>query len=65
MADITSLSDKVLVIDSGKMVTIGTPLEVFSQKELIRSVGLDLPPITSFAERIGIDNHKFNSSKLF
>ena len=55
MADITALSDKVLVIDSGKMITIGTPFEVFSQKELIRSVGLDLPPVTSFAERLGIE----------
>ena len=46
MADIAGLSDKVLVIDSGRMVTIGTPKEVFSHRRELSGVGLDLPPIT-------------------
>lgn len=54
MSDIADLSDKVLVIDSGKMVTIGTPEEVFSKDELLKSVGLEIPPITSFCNKLGI-----------
>ena len=50
MADIARLSDKVLVIHNGKLVTKGSPKEVFSQKETLRSVGLDLPPVTEFTE---------------
>ena len=50
MADIARLSDKILVIDNGKLVTKGSPKEVFSQKETLRSVGLDLPPVTEFTE---------------
>lgn len=50
MADIANLSDKVIVIDSGHLVTVGTPKEVFSQKEELWAVGLDLPPITEFTE---------------
>lgn len=50
MADIARLSDKILVIHSGKLVTKGSPKEVFSQKEILRSVGLDLPPVTEFTE---------------
>lgn len=50
MADIAKLSDKILVIHSGKLVTEGSPKEVFSQKETLRSVGLDLPPVTEFTE---------------
>ena len=50
MADIARLSDKILVIHSGKLVTEGSPKEVFSQKETLRSVGLDLPPVTEFTE---------------
>ena len=50
MADIANLSDKVIVIDSGHLVTAGTPKEVFSQKEELWAVGLDLPPITEFTE---------------
>ncbi len=50
MADIARLSDKILVIHSGKLVTKGSSKEVFSQKETLRSVGLDLPPVTEFTE---------------
>lgn len=52
MADIARVSDKIIVIDSGRLVTTGTPQEVFAQKELLRGVGLDLPPITEFTETL-------------
>ena len=58
MADIARLSDKIVVIDSGKLVTVGTPKEVFSRKDELRTVGLDLPPVTEFTESLrekGID----------
>jgi len=58
MADIAKLSDKIVVIDSGKLVTVGTPKEVFSRKDELRAVGLDLPPVTEFTESLrekGID----------
>ena len=52
MADIARLSDKVLVIDSGHMVAMGTPKEVFSHREELSNVGLDLPPITQLTEAL-------------
>ena len=52
MADIARLCDHILVIDSGKLVTSGTPEEVFSQKEKLEEVGLALPPVTQFAETL-------------
>lgn len=52
MADIARLSDKVLVIDSGKVVTVGTPKEVFSHRKELADVGLDLPPITQLTEAL-------------
>ena len=58
MADIARLCDKVIVIDSGRLVTAGTPYEVFSKKEELRAVGLELPPVTQFTETLrekGID----------
>ncbi len=58
MADIARLSDKIVVIDSGRLVTVGTPKEVFSRKDELRAVGLDLPPVTEFTESLrekGID----------
>ena len=55
MTDVAELCDKVIVIDKGRIITIGTPMEVFSEGELLRSVGLDLPPITEFCNSIGIE----------
>lgn len=52
MADIARMSDKVLVIDSGHMVMMGTPKEVFSKREELSNVGLDLPPITQLTESL-------------
>ena len=52
MADIARLCDKVVVIDSGRLVADGTPYEVFSQKDHLRAVGLELPPVTQFTETL-------------
>ena len=52
MADIANLSDKVLVIESGRVVTMVTPEEVFSKRDELSSVGLDLPPITCLTEAL-------------
>ena len=52
MADIARLSDKVIVIDSGRLVVTGTPKEVFSQREKLEEVGLALPPVTQFTETL-------------
>ena len=40
------LADRVVVMSEGKIVTDGTPKEVFTQVELLRSVGLTVPETT-------------------
>ena len=52
LLELIKSSDKVLVIDSGRMVTIGTPKEVFSHRRELSGVGLDLPPITQLTESL-------------
>ncbi len=52
MADIARLSDQIIVIDSGRLVTTGTPKEVFSKRNELESVGLALPPVTQFTEKL-------------
>jgi len=44
MADIASLSDKVIVMSEGRIALSGTPAEVFSQRESLEAMGLALPP---------------------
>ncbi len=46
MADIADLSDKVMVMNDGKLMMVGTPEEVYGQKERLNQVGLDVPPVT-------------------
>ncbi len=47
-------ADRVVVMDSGKVVMQGTPREVFSQVEKVRSYGLDVPQSTELCHVLGI-----------
>ncbi|MGL4363142.1 MAG: energy-coupling factor transporter ATPase [Cellulosilyticaceae bacterium] len=40
------LADRIVVIDEGKVIIEGTPKEVFSNVEKMRSIGLDVPDAT-------------------
>jgi len=42
-------ADKVIVMDGGKIVMQGTPREVFSQVEKLKSYRLDVPQVTELA----------------
>ena len=42
-------ADYILVMDQGKLVLTGKPREVFSRVEQIRSMGLDVPPMTELS----------------
>lgn len=41
--DEASKADRVVVMDSGKIIADGTPEKVFDEVELLKSVGLDVP----------------------
>ncbi len=44
--DEASAADRVVVMDNGRIVITGTPGEVFSNVERIKSIGLDVPQVT-------------------
>lgn len=46
------LADKVYVLDNGKMLTSGTPREVFSQVELLKKHRLDVPQATELCHKL-------------
>ena len=46
MEDVAALSDKVMVMDRGKLITVGTPKEVFRQRDRLAAIALDVPPVT-------------------
>lgn len=43
------LSDRVIVMNDGKIVLDGSPKEVFSKVDLIKKYGLDVPQVTELA----------------
>ena len=45
-------ADRVIVIDNGEIVTDGTPKEVFSEVDKIKSLGLDVPQVTELAHEL-------------
>ena len=46
------LADRVVVMDSGKILTQGTPEEVFSQVELLKKHRLDVPQSAELAYKL-------------
>jgi energy-coupling factor transport system ATP-binding protein len=48
MEDALTYADHVLVLDKGKKYMEGTPIEVFSQREALQQVQLDVPEVFQF-----------------
>ncbi len=46
MDDVARLADKVMVMESGKLVMNDTPTEIFSRKEELQAMGLSIPEAT-------------------
>ncbi|MBN7773669.1 energy-coupling factor transporter ATPase [Clostridium aminobutyricum] len=52
MRDIARLSDKVLVMEGGKLVMCGTPREIFGQRDKLVRMGLSVPPVAELMHRL-------------
>ena len=46
MGDVADLSDKVMVMNDGRLMMVGTPEEVFGQRDRLAEIGLAVPPVT-------------------
>lgn len=56
--DEAATADRVAVMDEGKIVLDGTPKEVFTQVEILKGIGLDVPQPTELAyelKKSGLD----------
>ncbi len=52
MDDVARLADKVMVMESGKLVMNGTPTEIFSRKEELQAMGLSIPEATELISEL-------------
>lgn len=54
-------ADRIIVMESGKVMLEGTPREVFSQVEVLKKLALDVPQVTELAHELikeGVDMPK-------
>ncbi len=54
MEDVAEIADNIAVMNNGRIIMHGTVSEVFSQKERLSQIGLDVPQITQLAEKLRI-----------
>lgn len=47
-----AIADRIVVMHKGGIDTVGTPSEVFSQREHLRELDLDVPPVTALCCRL-------------
>ncbi len=52
MDDIAVLADRIVALKDGKLVADGTPKEVFSNRQLIADIGLDVPSATRISDKL-------------
>ena len=64
MADVSDLSDRVIVMNEGKIAMDGTPTEVFSAREKLLGMGLSLPPAGRMGYELSERVDSFNSEAL-
>ena len=57
-------ADRVIIMDSGKKVADGTPVEVFKNEMLINGCGLEMPPAAVLANKLRDDNIKLGGDIL-
>lgn len=62
--DEAALADRVVVMDSGKILTQGAPREVFSQVELLKRHKLDVPQATELIYRLRASGYPIEDMAL-
>jgi energy-coupling factor transport system ATP-binding protein len=62
--DEASLADRVIVIDNGRVVLDGTPRQVFSRVEEVKSLGLDVPMVTELFHELNLRGYRLPEDVL-
>ena len=52
-----AMADRVIVMDDGRVVIDDVPRKVFSQVEMMKKLGLDVPQVTEFAYELNRDGY--------
>ena len=64
MTEVSRLCGRILVMNKGRLALDGTPAEVFAQGDVLRGIGLDLPPYAKLGERLRANGFTFPGTTL-
>lgn len=64
MRDIAKLCSKVLVMNKGQLVMMGTPKEIFSRYDELTKMGLAVPPVAEFMHKLADGGLDFDEIPL-
>jgi energy-coupling factor transport system ATP-binding protein len=70
MEDIAIYSDEIIAMSQGRILTSGTPEQVFSQSQLLKENGLDIPQVTEVLynlsqKGINVQNNKYTLEEAY
>jgi energy-coupling factor transport system ATP-binding protein len=63
MSEITN-ADRIIVLDAGKIVMEGTPVEIFKNVSALKKIGLDVPQMTELAYELRKEGMNIKDSIL-
>ena len=61
---IAEFSDRVIVMDDGKIAMTGTPSEVFCQVERMHEIGLAVPQVSELGRSLGDETRRFSFTRF-
>lgn len=57
MEDLAEYADRMIVLDDGKKILDGRPVQVFAERETLETCGLDVPEAVKFADRLRAEGY--------
>ena len=57
MEDLAEYTDRIIVLDDGKKILDGSPVQVFAEREMLETCGLDVPEAVKFADRLRAEGY--------
>ena len=57
MEDLAEYADRMIVLDDGKKILDGSPVQVFAEREMLETCGLDVPEAVKFADRLRAEGY--------
>ena len=64
MEDVALYAERIIAIDSGKIIYDASPREVFSHAEELRKIGLDVPQMTELGKKLAEAGWAFGETVL-